>query len=73
MDSMPIYAIRVQGRLDPRRAAWFDNLEIQPAPNGETLLYGPLVDQAALFGILVRIRDLGLKLVAVNTVEPFDA
>jgi hypothetical protein len=51
------------------RSAWFDGLEVLPQANGETVLVGPLVDQAALHGVLMRIRDLGLPLLAVTRAE----
>ncbi len=62
--------IRVQGHLSSQWADWFGGLEIENQPNGEALLSGPLPDQSALYGILNRIRDLGLTLVSVNCVEP---
>jgi len=61
------YEIRVRGGLGPGWAAWFDGLSVTAAPDGTTLLCGDLVDQAALFGVLGRIRDLGLPLVSVTT------
>jgi hypothetical protein len=64
-----IYRIHVKGQLDPARSAWFDGLEVQPQAQGETVLVGPLVDQAALHGVLMRIRDLGLPLLAVTRAE----
>jgi hypothetical protein len=60
------YVIRVKGHLDERRMHWFEGLEISLDPNGETILSGPVIDQAALHGILNRIRDLGLLLVLVQ-------
>jgi hypothetical protein len=65
----PVYQIRVQGIIGPQWSAWFDDLEIEPLPDGETLLSGPLVDQAALHGILARIRDLNLPLISVTLVR----
>ena len=62
------YHIRVRGHLDATWAAWFDGLTMTNEPGGETLLSGPLVDQAALHGVLLRIRDLGLPLLSVNRV-----
>ena len=62
---MPIYYIRLQGHLPDRYSAWFDYLTITREPSGQTLLVGELVDQAALFGVLLKIRDLGLPLLAV--------
>jgi hypothetical protein len=65
-----IYEIRLQGHLDNRWADWFDGLAITLADNGETWLTGPVVDQAALHGLLRKVRDLGLPLIAVIQVEP---
>ena len=64
-----IYRIHVKGQPDPARSAWFDGLEVQPQANGETVLTGPIVDRAALHGVLMRIRDLGLPLLAVTGAE----
>jgi hypothetical protein len=63
------YAIRVQGRLDPRWAAWFDGLSLTHDGDGTTTIHGPLPDQAALHGVLQRVRDVGLPLLAVVQVE----
>jgi hypothetical protein len=60
------YEIRVQGHLDGAWSAWFDGLTITHEPGGDTLLEGELVDQAALHGVLQKVRDLGLRLLAVN-------
>lgn len=60
------YEIRVKGHLDERRMRWFEGLQISSCPNGETLIRGPIIDQAALHGILNRIRDLGLTLLLVR-------
>ena len=65
----PVYQIRVKGRLGPRWADWFGDLTITPGGNGDTLLTGPVVDQAALHGLLARVRDLGLPLLSVMHVE----
>lgn len=65
-----IYEIRIHGHLDARWTDWFDGLTITLQANGDTLLTGPLVDQAALYGLLKKVRDLGLPLVSVNRVEP---
>ncbi len=64
-----VYESRVQGHLDARWAEWFEGLTITLEENGSTLLSGPLADQAALHGILKKVRDLGLTLVSVNSVE----
>jgi hypothetical protein len=63
------YEIRVQGRLGPEWSTWFDGLIISHQPHGETVLIGPVPDQAALHGILIKIRDLGLPLVSVHRVD----
>jgi hypothetical protein len=62
--------IRVKGHLSNQWADWFGGLEIENHPNGEAVLSGLLPDQSALYGILNRVRDLGLTLVAVSCVEP---
>ncbi len=60
------YEIRVEGRLPGGWSDWFEGLDIQSGPGGDSLLSGPLLDQAALHGVLARIRDLNLKLVSVT-------
>ena len=65
-----LYEIRIKGHLDNRWANWFEGLTITALDNGETLLTGPVVDQAALHGVLRRVRDLGLPLVSVIQVDP---
>jgi hypothetical protein len=65
----PYYEIRVQGHLAGHWAAWFAGMTITNQPNGEAVLYGPLVDQSALHGVLARIRDLGLPLLAVRSLD----
>ena len=62
------YEIRVRGRLDSRWSAWFDGLAVTDGADGEAVLTGPVADQAALHGLLAKVRDLGLPLVAVNPV-----
>ncbi len=66
----PYYEIRLKGHLEARWEQWFDGLTITLEENGNTLLSGPLADQAALHGILKKVRDLGLTLLSVNSVEP---
>ncbi len=63
-----IYHIRLKGHIDSHWSAWFENLTITNQPNGEAVLCGPLADQAALHGVLIKIRDRGLPLLAVCTV-----
>ncbi|MBC8076999.1 MAG: hypothetical protein H7Y32_13060 [Chloroflexales bacterium] len=64
-----IYAIRVKGHLGAHWAQWFDGLTITNDANGEGVLSGPLADQGALFGVLARVRDLGLTLIEVRCLE----
>lgn len=64
--------IRVKGQIDERWSDWFAGLTITHTDQGETVLTGPVVDQAALYGLLSRLRDLGLPLVSVNPVEMSD-
>jgi hypothetical protein len=66
-----IYQIRIEGHLDQQWADWFEGLTITLEENGDTLLTGPVIDQAALHGLLKKVRDLGLPLVSVNPVEPW--
>ena len=66
----PCYEIRLKGHLEARWVQWFEGLTITLEENGNTLLSGPLADQAALHGILKKVRDLGLTLISVNSVEP---
>jgi len=63
------YEIRVKGHLDDRWAEWFEGLTITLEENGDTLLTGPVVDQAALHGLLKKVRDLGIPLLSVNLVQ----
>jgi hypothetical protein len=60
------YEIRLDGRLDPRWAAWFDGLTLTSDSDGTTALRGVVVDQAALHGLLQRLRDVGLPLISVT-------
>lgn len=63
-----IYHLRVKGVLDGKWSNWFDGFAIIPLSSGDTLLAGPIVDQAALHGLLNKIRDLGLTLLYLNRV-----
>jgi hypothetical protein len=64
-----LYEIRVKGHLNEKWAAWFEGMTITLEDNGDTLLTGPLVDQAALHGLLKKVRDLGLPLISINQVQ----
>ncbi len=68
-DRAIIYHIRLAGHLDPHWADWFDGLHVSLQPDGTTLLSGPVIDQAALHGLLKKVRDLGLPLISVNQVS----
>jgi hypothetical protein len=65
-----LYQIRIKGHLGCQWTDWFGGLTITLEDNGVTLLTGPVVDQAALHGLLKRVRDLGMPLLSVNPVEP---
>ena len=67
------YRITIQGHLDQHWSDWFANMTITNAANGEAILSGPLPDQAALHGVLIKIRDLGLPLLAVATITADEA
>ncbi len=66
-----LYQIQVLGQLGPQWSQWFDGLTITTS-EAASVIHGPLPDQAALFGVLSRIRDLGLTLVALQRLEPLD-
>jgi hypothetical protein len=74
-DGSGLYEIRIKGHLDNRWTGWFEGLTITLEDNGDTLLTGPVIDQAALHGLLKKVRDLGMPLVSVSPVEsgPADA
>jgi len=60
------YEIRTQGHLDARWAAWFDGLVLTHVSDGTTVIHGPVLDQAALYAVLLKLRDLGLPLLSVT-------
>jgi hypothetical protein len=60
------YAIRIKGHLDTRWAAWFEGMSLTHAPDGTTTLDGVVADQAALHGLLQKLRDLGVPLISIN-------
>jgi hypothetical protein len=64
------YEIRLTGHLDQRWAAWFDGLSLSRETDGTTIIHGSVADQAALHGLLQKVRDTGLPLVSVTRVEP---
>ena len=64
------YEIRLKGHLDARWSDWFGGLTITLEEGGDTLLSGPVIDQAALHGLLKKVRDLGMPLVSVSPLEP---
>lgn len=66
------YEIRLAGRLHERWAAWFDGLTVGHSDDGTTVISGPVADQAALHGLLKRVRDLGLPLISVERVDHTD-
>ncbi len=65
-----IYQIRIKGHLGPQWTDWFGGLTITLEDNGETLLTCPVADQAALYGLLRKVRDLGLPLISVTRAQP---
>ena len=64
------YEIRLKGHLEPRWVAWFDGLSLTQESDGTTVIRGEVIDQAALHGLLSKVRDLGLPLVAVTQLNP---
>ncbi|HEX2991296.1 MAG TPA: hypothetical protein VHO49_11500 [Anaerolineales bacterium] len=69
-DQPGVYRIRISGHLGPQWAEWFEGLAITLEDDGSTLLSGPVIDQAALHGILKKIRDLGMPLLSVDLSKP---
>jgi hypothetical protein len=65
-----VYQIRIRGHLDSQWADWFEGLTITLEEDGDTLLTGPVIDQAALHGLLKKVRDFGMTLVSVNQLPP---
>ncbi|HMO56438.1 MAG TPA: hypothetical protein PKA05_18450 [Roseiflexaceae bacterium] len=71
-DSPGLYEIRIKGHLDERWAGWFEAMTITHTNNGETLLRGLVADQSALYGLLRKVRDLGLPLISVIPIRSPD-
>ena len=70
-DPAPVhYEIRVNGVLDSRWSAWLDGLQLTSDQSGQTSIAGPVTDQAALHGLLAKVRDLGLELLEVRRTDP---
>lgn len=67
-DQPKVYQIRIRGHLGRRWTDWFEGLTVTLEEDGNTLLAGPVIDQAALHGILKRVRDLGMPLLSVNSI-----
>ena len=70
LDEPIVYQIRIEGHLGPKWTDWFGGLSITLEDNGETFLTGPVVDQAALHGLLRKVRDLGMPLISAIRVQP---
>jgi hypothetical protein len=64
-----IYQIKVKSHLSPDWTDWFEGLKITPEEDGNTMLTGPVIDQAALYGLLKKVRDLGMTLISLNPVQ----
>jgi hypothetical protein len=68
-EAMPVYEIRIRGHLDSRWSAWFDGMALTNEVGGETVLLGPVVDQAALHSLLIKVHSLNLTLISVLRIE----
>jgi hypothetical protein len=68
----PAYEIRIKGHLGSQWTDWFEGLTITLEDNGDTLLTGPVTDQAALYGLLKKVRDLGMPMLSVNRVQYYE-
>ncbi len=64
-----VYEIHIKGQLNSHWSEWLEGLEVQLAENGETILVGPMVDQAALMGVLIKLNRLNLTLISINEVK----
>ncbi len=65
-----IYQIRLKGHLDHHWSGWLNDLTLTHHKDGITMLVGPIPDQAALYGLLIKMRDLGVSLISINCIEP---
>lgn len=72
-DQPMVYQIRIKGQLGLQWKDWFEGMTIKLDQDGNTLLTGPVIDQAALHGILKKVRDLGMPLLSVNSIDPDQA
>lgn len=70
MPAQQLYRIRVEGVLDAAWSEWLDGMSVSQEPGGVSVLSGTVRDQAELFGLLIKVRDLGLNLISLNRVEP---
>ena len=68
-DQPVVYQIRIKGHLSPQWTEWFEGLVVTREENGDTLLTGPVIDQAALHGLIKKVRDLGLPLLSVKRTD----
>ena len=69
MSENETYEIRIQGRLEDRWSAWFDGMDLVTDADGSTVIRGPVADQAALHGLIQKVRDLGLPLLSVTNAQ----
>jgi len=72
-NSPVVYQIRIKGHLGQQWAAWFADMSITQTGSSETIITGAVIDQAALYGLLRKVRDLGLPLIAVEQIQPGQA
>ncbi len=70
LDQPAVYRIRIKGHLGPQWSDWFEGMVIRRVANGETTITGPVTDQAALHGMLRKVRDLGVPLLSITEVQP---
>jgi hypothetical protein len=68
-DAMQTYRILVESQLDEGWRSWLEGVTLEPQPDGSTLLTGPIADQAALFGLLIKLRDMGVAIRRVDQVD----